>query len=115
MEFYVADRVIPSSAMGTLSRASLARLSTRLTSASNPVPGLPRLNCEADVRQKRRALTPDEFAKLVESVEKGEKSEHLRFPAYCQLSGESQDELRRNDATGYGTIAAYIFKTYGRG
>ena len=36
--------------------------------ASNPVPGLPRRNCEVDVRKKRRALTPEEFGKLVESA-----------------------------------------------
>jgi integrase len=36
--------------------------------AVNPVIGLPRLNCETDVRRKRRALSPDEFGKLVQSA-----------------------------------------------
>lgn len=39
--------------------------------ATNPVVGLPRLNCETDVRRKRRALTPDEFSKLVQSARSG--------------------------------------------
>jgi len=36
--------------------------------ATNPVVGLPRLNCETDVRRQRRALSPDEFGKLVQSA-----------------------------------------------
>jgi len=34
----------------------------------NPVIGLPRLNTEEDIRHKRRALTPEEFAALVASA-----------------------------------------------
>jgi hypothetical protein len=36
--------------------------------AVNPVAGLRRLNAEVDVRHKRRALSPDEFAKLLASA-----------------------------------------------
>jgi len=36
--------------------------------ATNPVKKLPRLNTQTDVRRKRRALTPEEFGKLVESA-----------------------------------------------
>ena len=36
--------------------------------ASNPVVGLPRLNCDTDPRHNRRALTTDEFAMLVQSA-----------------------------------------------
>lgn len=36
--------------------------------STNPVPRLQRMNCEIDVRRKRRALSPGEFAKLVESA-----------------------------------------------
>ena len=35
----------------------------------NPLVGLERLNTEVDVRHKRRALTPDEFAALVQSAQ----------------------------------------------
>ncbi len=42
--------------------------------ANNPVPGLPRRNCEVDVRKKRRALTPEEFGRLVESARNSSKS-----------------------------------------
>ena len=34
----------------------------------NPLAGAQRLNCEVDVRHRRRALTPHEFEKLVESA-----------------------------------------------
>jgi len=36
--------------------------------AINPVPGLPRRNKDLDVRKKRRALTPEEVRKLVDSA-----------------------------------------------
>lgn len=36
--------------------------------ASNPLAGLPRLNAEADVRRRRRALTAEEMTKLIESA-----------------------------------------------
>lgn len=35
---------------------------------SNPIAGLDRLNAEADIRHKRRALTPEEVARLIESA-----------------------------------------------
>ena len=35
---------------------------------SNPVAGIDRLNAETDVRHKRRALTPEEVSRLVESA-----------------------------------------------
>lgn len=34
----------------------------------NPLAGMERLNAETDVRHKRRALTPDEFARLVDAA-----------------------------------------------
>ena len=37
-------------------------------SPSNPLAGIERLNAETDVRHKRRALTPDEVARLVEAA-----------------------------------------------
>ena len=39
----------------------------------NPVVGLERLNCETDVRHRRRALSPDEFEKLVLSAQTSDK------------------------------------------
>ena len=39
----------------------------------NPAAGIARLNTEADVRHQRRALTPDEFAKLVKSARESGK------------------------------------------
>lgn len=35
---------------------------------TNPVTGIPRLNAEVDVRHRRRALTPVEFGRLVDSA-----------------------------------------------
>ena len=35
---------------------------------TNPVAGIPRLNAEVDVRHRRRALTPGEFGRLVDSA-----------------------------------------------
>jgi site-specific recombinase XerD len=43
-------------------------LSAKGRLATNPVVGLPRLNCETDVRRKRRALSPEDFGKLVQSA-----------------------------------------------
>lgn len=48
-------------------------VSSKRTNA-NPVAGLKRLNSEVDVRRKRRALTPDEFAKLIQSARSSTKS-----------------------------------------
>ncbi len=45
---------------------------TRLS--SNPISGLVRLNTEVDVRHPRRALTPDEFCKLLDSARNSSKS-----------------------------------------
>jgi integrase len=36
--------------------------------AANPVGGIGRLNAEVDVRHRRRALTPEEFSKLIQSA-----------------------------------------------
>jgi integrase len=36
--------------------------------STNPIHGLARLNCETDIRRKRRALSQDEFARLVQSA-----------------------------------------------
>ena len=36
--------------------------------ATNPFQNLTRLNCETDVRRKRRALNPEEFARLIEAA-----------------------------------------------
>jgi site-specific recombinase XerD len=41
--------------------------------ATNPVNSLHRLNCETDVRHKRRALTQEEFGKLVQSARESTK------------------------------------------
>jgi len=40
----------------------------------NPIIGIPRLNANTDVRHQRRALTADEFAKLVQSALDSDKS-----------------------------------------
>ena len=40
----------------------------------NPVAGLDRLNNQVDVRHKRRALKPDEFAKLLKSARESKKN-----------------------------------------
>lgn len=45
----------------------------------NPIIGLPRLNAEADVRHERRALAPEEVAKLVESARTSTKS-YQKYP-----------------------------------
>ncbi len=42
--------------------------------AGNPVAGIARLNTEVDVRHRRRALTPEEFAKLVQSARESKES-----------------------------------------
>ena len=41
---------------------------------TNPVSGIGRLNAEVDVRHRRRALTPDEFSKLVHSARTSNES-----------------------------------------
>ena len=41
--------------------------------AINPLIGLPRLNCETDVRHNRRALTAEEFQRLVQAAQSSEK------------------------------------------
>lgn len=71
-------------------------------------------------RNKSEKLTSDQrdmiaFAHLVEKVENGEMAEVHRYPAYCALSEDCFTEFRRNGATEYSSIGAYIFKTYGRG
>lgn len=43
-------------------------LTTKGILTVNPVVGLPRLNCETDVRRQRRALSPDKVGKLVQSA-----------------------------------------------
>ncbi len=48
-------------------------VATKRTSV-NPVAGLKRLNTEVDNRHKRRALTPEEFGKLVDSARSSGKS-----------------------------------------
>jgi integrase len=40
----------------------------------NPVVGLERLNTQVDVRHKRRALTADEFARLLKAARESDKS-----------------------------------------
>ena len=42
--------------------------------AANPITGMARLNADVDVRHPRRALTPEEFLKLVDSARKSKVS-----------------------------------------
>ena len=66
----------------------------------NPVAGLERLNTQVDVRHKRRALTSDEFAKLLKSARESKKNTQaypgpLRAQVYLlsYLTGLRRKEL----------------------
>lgn len=67
---------------------------------SNPLIGLPRLNAETDIRHKRRALTPAEVARLVQSArESGERIQcfdgetRARLYLFGYLTGLRRKEL----------------------
>jgi len=49
-------------------------LVSRRRLGENPVVGIPRLNANTDVRHQRRALTQDEFVKLIKSAIESDKS-----------------------------------------
>ncbi len=93
--------------------------------ASNPLRGLERLNAETDIRHPRRALTPDEVSRLIETTRKSEKyvqrlSPELRARAYLfsYLTGLRKQEMaslttssfRLNDSPPTVTVAAKASK-----
>jgi len=55
------------------------------------------------------------FAKLIENSAKGDAIADRPFRAYCNLDESCTTEFRDSNVHSYDTIAAYIFKTYGRG